>query len=340
MKKILTYIFIFATIGIFITMICLTIADNFIYSLNNSSTIMQNNNNLEEEQVSENIKLPEGVNFAQYSYNNKYYLYLNDGKIYINDTEKKELIDTIEEEDPICFYNLLYDKNLIIYFTEKKDGTTSKLTIKTYEISSKNKMEYNDFSVKNFSRIKELEGSPVINVKYINVEVKDGLKESNVVYRVDLFNNMSPVISGKIISKLVMLKQKDKLYYEDDKGDIYYSGGKLNIFGEKVNLIGTDLDDNLYVISSTNKNKVYKLQNNKIIDTIELSDTNVVSSYSDNTNVYLIYPTYIINISSENVYKRLIKLSDYVTFETIKSTTAYLRTKDNIIIMKKLAEII
>lgn len=338
MKKILKYIFIFTIIGVFITIACLQFVDNFIYSLDNSSGILQSSDSLKDTSNSKNIKISSEAKQVQYAYNNKYYLYLKDGNIEIYNTEKQELESTIKEKDPICFYNLLYDKNLIIYFTEKKVGNSTKLSIKTYEISSKNKMEHDDFTVNNFVKIKELEGSPVINVKYINIETKSGLKENNVIYRVDLFGSISQVISGKIISKLTMLKQKDKLYYQDNKGNIYYSGGILNIFKEDVNLIGTDLDDNIYFISSENKDKVYKVQNNKIIDTIELSDKDVVSYYSDNTNVYLIYPTYIINISSEDPHKRLIKLSSYVTFESIKTNTVYLKTKDNTIISRELSK--
>lgn len=336
MKKILKYMFVFATMGVLITMIGLTVADNFIYSLNNSSAIAQTSDSLKDTSVYENIQIAEGAESVQYAYNNKYYVYLKDGKIYINDTESKKLIDTIEETNPICFYNLLYDKNQILYFTQKKIGTSSKLTLNTYEISSKNKIKHDDFTVNNFVKIKELEGSPVINIIYINIETKTGTKENNTIYRIDLFKGMSQVVSGKIISKLTMLKQKDKLYYEDNKGNVYYSGGILSIFKEDVNLIGTDLDDNLYFISTENKDKVYKVQNNKIIQTISLSDTDVVTSCSDNTNVYLIYPTYIINISSKEPNKRLIKLSNYVTFDTIKSNTVYLRTKDNTIIARDL----
>ncbi len=338
MKKILKYMFVFISIGIFITTISLTFAENLMYSINNSSVIVQNNDSLKDVPSSEIIKLVNESTLVQYSYNNKYYTYLKDGKIHVNDTEKKKLIETIEEKDSICFYNLLYDKNLIVYFTEKKIGTSSKLSIKTYELSSKNKMEHEDFTVNNFSRIKQLEGSPVINIKYINIETKNGAIENNIIYRVDLFGSIAPVISGKIISKLVMLKQKDRLYYEDNKGDIYYAGGKLNIFNEKVNLIGTDIDDNIYFISSKIKNTIYKVQNNKIIETIKLSDTDINDSYSDNTNVYLIYPTYIINISSKDPFKRLTRLSNYVTFESIKDDTVYLKTKDNTIIIRKLLE--
>lgn len=335
MKRIMTHIFIYMAIGALITVIGLAIADNFVYSLNNSSITSQDADSLQNTNNSNNntIKLDSGATLAQYSYNNKYYTYLEEGKIYIKDIKTGVLVDTIEETNPICFYNLLYDKNLIIYFTEKKTGTSSKLTLETYEISSKNKIKHDNFTVNNFVQIKELEGSPVINIMYINIETKSGTKVSNVVYRIDLFKGMSKVLSGKIISKLVMLKQKDKLYYEDEKGDIYNSGSKLSIFKEKVDLIGLDLNDILYFIS-TNKDKVYKVQNGKIIQTIDLADTGVVDWYSDNTNIYLIYPTYIVNIASTDTTKKLIKLSNYVNFVTIKSNTVYLKTNDNTIISK------
>ncbi|MDD2376177.1 MAG: hypothetical protein PHD15_02925 [Clostridia bacterium] len=336
MKKILKYIFTFMTISFIITVVCLTLVDDFVYSLNNSSTIIQDSDSLKDISTTENLKLESESTLVQYAYDNKYYIYLKDGKIYVNDTKKKELITTIEETDPICFCNLLYDKNQIVYFTHKKVGTSSKLTLRTYEISSKNKKQEEKYTVNNFSRIKEFECSPVINIIYMNIETKSGIKENNIIYRIDLFKGSSQVVSDKIISKLCMLKAKDRLYYEDNKSNIYYSGGKLSIFKEKVNLIGTDLDDNIYFISSENKNKVYKVQNNKIVDTIDLTDTDVLSYYSDNTNVYLIYPTYIINISSENPNKRLIKLSNYVTFESIKNNTVYLKTKDNTIIIREL----
>ena len=58
---------------------------------------------------------------------------------------------------------------------------------------------------------------------------------------------------------MVMLKQKDRLYYEDNKGVFIILGLKLNIFKEKVHIIGTDLKDSLYLFRR-NKNKVYKVE--------------------------------------------------------------------------------
>lgn len=336
MKKKIVYIAAFLSIGTIITITTLALLDNYIYSLSNSSSLIGENDGLKNIDDENIIKYEEGSSLQQYSFDNKYYSYLKDGKIIIKSIEDDKNYDTIEENEKICFYNLLYDKNLIMYFTETKSGSSSKLELITYDVGTKRKTKYNKFTVNNFSRIKEIEFSPVINIIYLNIETKSGLNESNTIFRIDLFNNKSTVTSGKIISKLTMLKHKDRLYYEDEKGTVFYAGGKLNIFNENVHIIGTDLDDNIYFISANDKDVVYKVQNNKITEKIELTDTDVVSWYSDNTNVYLIYPTYILNISSKNPYKRVAKLSNYVAFESIKEDTLYLKTKDNLVTTTKL----
>ena len=52
----------------------------------------------------------------------------------------------------------------------------------------------------------------------------------------------------------------------------------------------------------------------------------------------MIYPTYILNLTGENPYKRVAKLSKYVTFEAIKGDTVYLRTTNNKIITTPLLD--
>ena len=65
---------------------------------------------------------------------------------------------------------------------------------------------------------------------------------------------------------------------------------------------------------------------------IPLSDTDIVTTYCEYGGVYLIYPTYILDVSGANPYKRIAKLSKYVTFEAIKGDVVYLRTSNNKII--------
>lgn len=340
MKKVLLYLAVFLSIGTLISIIALTLVDNFIYSLGQSSAInsTQPNKSTNTLKSGEKIVLENGIESIQYSFDNKYYTYLKDGKIYINDLKDGKNLDILEEEEEICYYNLLYDKNLIMYFTESKVNTSSKLLLKTYEIANKKKNEYNKFTVKNFSKIKDMNMSPIINIIYINVETKVNKTINNILYRIDLFNSMSQVKSGTIIDKLIMLQHKDRIYYEDSKSNIYYAGGVLNLFKKDVEMIGLDYDDNIYFIEQETKAKVYKVNNNKVIDTIELSDTDLVTTYSNNYGVYLVYPTYVINVSGEDPYKRIGKFSKYVKFEAIKDNTMYLRTSNNILIKTELLE--
>ena len=80
-------------------------------------------------------------------------------------------------------------------------------------MSSQKKSEYNTFNVINFSKIKDMNMSPVINIIYINVETKSASATNNILYRIDLFNSMAQVKSGVIINRLLMLQQRDRIYY-------------------------------------------------------------------------------------------------------------------------------
>ena len=339
LKSFFKTIFSFALIGTIITVSLLMYIDNFIYKISQSSintNPVRTSKNTEITNAFE-IQLDDDATDVQISYNNKYYTYLKDSKIYINDIKTGENIHILEEDYPICYYNLLYDKNMIMYFVEAEGRYASTLTLNTYEIDSERQAEYNSFTVYNFSKIKDMSMSPVVNMIYINVETKTQYATNNVIYKIDLFNNMSMVSTGLLIDKMFMLQHKDRIYYEDTKYNIYSGGySTLNLFKYDVTMIGLDEDDNLYFLNNETKNKVYVVKNNVLVDTIELSDTDIVDTYTNYQGVYLIYPTYILNISGKDPYKRIGKLSNYVNFVAVKGDTMYLKTNDNKLISTEL----
>ena len=57
-----------------------------------------------------------------------------------------------------------------MYFVEDTSGSYTTLTLRTFEIATQRTTDYNDFNVTNFSRIKDITMSPLINIIYINVE--------------------------------------------------------------------------------------------------------------------------------------------------------------------------
>lgn len=333
MKKILKNMAIFACIGIVVTIPTLIFIDRFIYSLGQTSSIVSPS---AANETASSFTLPDGAESVQYSYDNKYYTFLKDNKVHIYDSEKNEEVKVVEDELPICYYNLLYDKNLIIYFTESEGNKSSKLTLKTYEIETERASEYNKITVNNFSKVKEMSMSPIINIIYVNIETKSGVRTNNIVYRIDLFNSISNVKSGIIVDKMIMLQQKDRVYYEDEDSNIYMGSTKISIFGEKVHLIGSDINDNVYFISKNDKDVVYKVKNNVIVDKIELTDTDIVSTYSNYEGVYLVYPTYVMEVSGEDPYRRVGRVSNYFAFDAVKDNIIYLKTNEKLVVKQEI----
>lgn len=327
-KKLFINLAIYWAIGTIVTVVALYLVERYVISL--SGADVNENKKENKEKGVKTINISKNAKDIQYSYDNKYYTYLFDSKVYIGSLESGEIIDTIEESNPICYFDLLYDKNLILYFTKINNGTSATLKLTTYDIGTKRKIEYNTFTVKNFSRIKNMDMSPVINMIYINVEQKTGNSTNNIIYKINLFNTMSQIKSGLIVDRMIMLQQTDRVYYEDSNSNIYYSNSKLGIFKEKVNMIGIDTEDILYFISQDNS-KVYKVKNNKITDTIELKDKDVKSTYYNNERVFVIYSDYVIEVSSDKPLESIGKIPNNVSFEAIKSDKMYVRVDDDTI---------
>ena len=327
-KKLFINLAIYWAIGTIVTVVALYLVERYIISLSGADVNESKKDN--KEKGVKTINISKNAKDIQYSYDNKYYTYLFDSKVYIGSLESGEIIDTIEESNPICYFDLLYDKNLILYFTKTNNGTSATLKLTTYDIGTKRKIEYNTFTVKNFSRIKNMDMSPVINMIYINVEQKTGNSTNNIIYKINLFNTMSQIKSGLIVDRMIMLQQTDRVYYEDSNSNIYYSNSKLGIFKEKVNMIGIDTEDILYFISQDNS-KVYKVKNNKITDTIELKDKDVKSTYYNNERVFVIYSDYVIEVSSDKPLESIGKIPNNVSFEAIKSDKMYVRVDDDTI---------
>lgn len=332
-KKLFINLAIYWAIGTIVTVVALYLVERYVVSL--SGADVNENKKENKEKGVKTINISKNAKDIQYSYDNKYYTYLFDSKVYIGSIESGEIIDTIEESNPICYFDLLYDKNLILYFTKTDNGTSATLKLTTYDIGTKRKIEYNTFTVKNFSRIKNMDMSPVINMIYINVEQKTGNSTNNIIYKINLFNTMSQIKSGLIVDRMIMLQQTDRVYYEDSNSNIYYSNSKLGIFKEKVNMIGIDTEDILYFISQDNS-KVYKVKNNKITDTIELKDKDVKSTYYNNERVFVIYSDYVIEVSSDKPLESVGKIPNNVSFEAIKSDKMYVRVDDDTIKQIKL----
>lgn len=326
-KKIIICLCMYFVIGSLLTILGLHFVENYVISLSGVDTHVEEKKAKTDHGVRE-INISRNAKDIQYSFDNKYYTYLFENKVYIGNLSDGSMAGTIDEEKPICYFKLLYDKNLIVYFTKVDNGNSATLQLKTYDIGTKRIIEYNTFTVRNFSKIKNMDMSPMINMIYINVEQVSGNSTNNIIYKIDLFNTMSQIKSGLIIDRMIMLQHTDRVYYEDLNSNVYYSNTKIGIFKENVNMIGLDTDETLYFLSKDNS-KVYKVKNNKITDTIELKDSNVITTYHNNQRVFLVYSDYVIEVSSSNPLNSVGKIPDKVTFEAIKSNKMYVRVDED-----------
>ena len=342
MKKVLTILLVFLLSGIGITLILLFSVENYIVKLNQTSAIETTTNTENEEisylNVANKVILPGDEQNVQFSYDNKYYTYLKDNKIYIYTIDKNEEVKVLEDNvnDGIIYYELLYDKNMIVYFTETKAKSSSTLQLKTYNIDSKTEGTFNKFTVYNFYKIKSMHMSPVINIIYINVEIGNANSSTNTVYSIDLFNSLDIIKSGVQIEKHIMLQYTNNVYFQYSNGSIYYwspyyGNTRLTFFNEDVDMIGLDSDDNVYFLGKESKNKIYKVNKTKLVKTIELTDNDVVKTYSNNKNVYVVYPTYVVCVSADNPYFRVCRLTKYVEFVTVKGNKVYLKTLSGVL---------
>lgn len=339
MKKFFIYLTSYIMIGTIITIAVLLIVDSCIYNISNETVYVSSSNTYTKTTKSATnkylkIKLSDAINYnnIDISYDNKYYIYIKDNKVYINELEKNTNIRVISSDHNIVYAKLLYDKNRIMYFTEEKKNNSSKLRLYSYEISSGVTTDFNTFNVSNFDKVIEVYSSPVINILYIDINTKDSSNNDyRLLYRIDLFNSMYVYARGINIQKCYMLQRKDRLYYEDNKGNIYVSGKKLYLFKESVNLIGIDEEDVVYFLN-TNKDTVYKVKNNVISEKISLNDKNVVDTYCNHKKVYLVYGEYVVDLTSSDITEKIAKLSNYVNFLAIKGDNIYLKLNTSTLI--------
>ena len=112
----------------------------------------------------------------------------------------------------------------------------------------------------------------------------------------------------------------------------------VELIGINSNLANADDSEKQYYLDTQTHDKVYIVSAGSLIDTLYLSDSDIVTTYNEYGDVYLVYPTYILKITGKNPYKRIAKLSKYVKFEAIKGDTVYLRTSNNKIITTKLLD--
>jgi len=220
---------------------------------------------------------------------------------------------------------------------EISDTGVDSLTIHTYTIDKKEKTKHKSFTVKNFSKIAQVDYSQLTNLIYINTEIKNGTKTSNNIYRVNIVSRVTIFSTGQNIEKIALLSNKDTIFYQNDKNIIFKDSYKYNAIPNEdkgLNLLGKDKENNIYFQSIKTPALIYKCNGNTIIDKIQIENSNFNEVCESPVGLFLIYKDRVLNISAEvpiDIY-----FSDGTEFYGIFSETLYMNDKEGNISYKNL----
>ena len=341
-KKILIILLVFVIIGVIFTTTILIIVNDIIDKVNNSSAIVSTsiskiNYEYDINETLKTIKFSNKSNNYMVTYDNKYIVYLTGKNIEIvNINSNNNDVEKVTDENEIIYITLNNNCNDIIYITKKYKNDGVEISFKIYNIENKIYKKYNKVFIKDFSKIKQIEYNRLSNTAYINIETKTLTNISNTLYFLDLTTLENKIVTEKIIDNMLLLNSLNNIYYIDNENNIYKDNNIISINDNQLEIIGSDEKNNVYYLDSVNKSKVYKTINDKVTEEIILTDSDLVSYYSNKSKVYLIYPTYILDITSNNKYERIFKLSRNMEFTSIVDDMIYLKSDSGDILYKKI----
>lgn len=275
--------------------------------------------------------IPKEVSNISISYDNQYCMYLYNGIIYIKDIQTNKIKSKITDSSQIANAILLDDRNMILYFTiDRKTALNSdKINIRTYNIDNNVSMFQQSFSITATSNIKKVEYSSLTNLIVINTERNSNNQITDKVYYINIMKRVKLLASEKIVDNMVLLHKSLSLYYQNNGGALFCNSKKIAGFeNEKIKLLGCDVNDNIYVQSMTQKNNFYVLNNNKIMNTIKLKDSDYTKILYNGSAIYVVYRNYVINLVNDTNKK--ITYDKNTSFMNIVDKRIYVRNNNEI----------
>jgi hypothetical protein len=209
------------------------------------------------------ITVPANVERILVSYDAKYLSYYEDEKIKIVNCQDGSIKNIeVEEGTKISFYEWLPDRNRMLLVEKKSYDESSNLVLYYYDVSKGEKVKVKDLAWGNTKcEVEDIQLSTLTGVTYVKVSNKG---ERSIIYRIDRMGNMTKVNTiPNFVSNIALVRHEDKLVYE---GLVYNSiyvtshDEPISVKGvEKLTLIGTDGDDNVYLGELKNNliSKVY-----------------------------------------------------------------------------------
>ena len=246
--------------------------------------------------------VPSRAKSISFSFDDQFCTYIDNGKLYIVNSAKDELTQTIQEQSGISNAELMHNRNIIIYCTidRSSKSSTDTLILKTYNIENKSTVVQKSFDIPKGAVVRKLDYSDVTSHVYLDIKSGSGVKEHDAVNYLDIMKKLYKQSLGAVINQMALLNNSADFYY-DTNGKLYCDAKIVPVFSSKIiRLLGCDGNDNIYAQSLTDKKTIFILDRNNSIKSIILQDPEYSQIYSDKINLYAIYKDHIINLSSSD----------------------------------------
>lgn len=268
--------------------------------------------------------IPSDVDYLSFSADGQYCVYSFKGKLHVTDIQSRKTTKEIAEKNAISYAILMHDRNIIIYFTVGN----GKITVNTYNIDSGQKTIQNSFKAGNEAIIRQADYSSMTG--HVSFDVFNG--KNDVIYFIDLMKKLKKTSAGGPIENMALTNSRQTVYYEKGSTLYYQSQPVKSLKKFKTRLLGCDIKDYVYVQSLSDKTCVYVVKGVNIVKRIRLDDADFIKTYSNKTNVYLVYPDHIMNLSTDPAEKT--SYDKNYRFDGIMDSSIYLSDGNGDIITK------
>jgi hypothetical protein len=199
------------------------------------------------------ITIPEGAKKILVSYDAKYLSYYENEQFKVVNCKDGSIKDIdAEEGSKVSFYKWLTDRNRMFFVEKNNDGESSNLVLYSYDLSKGEKVKIKELAWTNAkTEVEDIQVSTLTGLVYVKVSSES---QGNNIYRFTRMVNENITKVNTIpnfVSNISIARHEDNLVYEGSVYNAIYVTGKdqpISVKGvEKLTLIGTDNNDNVYL---------------------------------------------------------------------------------------------
>lgn len=247
----------------------------------------------------EGLSLPAGAQQVEISHDGRYLAYLREGAVSVVNLQTGATQRTLAEAGPIEAYQLMGDRNLLLYFYIERGADADRLQIGTYNLESDTLREDKSFQVKPSSRLGAFAYSTLSNNIAVYLEAEDQAgNPSYEVHNVDIMSAVVLMVKDAPVAELAALHHSDRLYYTNRDNRYLYTGSTAigAVQGQRVRLLGCDLQDTLYLLPLEEPDTVWLLREDALAGALRLPGDHYRRVVVNNNSVFFVYDDYVVDV--------------------------------------------